>query len=394
MSSNTKIRAPTYQSKIRFDLDAQGIKSLTDEIIAKQKKVNDGIAALSPSECTFDTVIRPMGELENWATTLGGSCQFLQYVSTNKEIRDASAEAHQKLTDFDIEQGMREDLFRAVENVLSNTPVSTLSQTLPPEDLRLLNKIHLGFKRNGLALPPLQRERLKSIKKRISELGIQFSKNMNEDKTKCLFTREELDGLPEDFLQGLEKEVVDGQEKYVVTMKYPDLFPVLKMAKREATRKELEEKNGKKCPENVAFLEECVGLRLEAAKILGYENHAQFKLEVKMAKNEKNVTEFLSNLTGKLRPGAARELEKLKELKKKDKKVLGEADTDGQIRAWDFQYYNRMLLEEEYEVDHEKIKVCMLDLRGASPKQEANGQVEEWVLMSMPRSAYLTSDWE
>jgi Zn-dependent oligopeptidase len=94
---------------------------------------------------------------------------------------------------------------------------------------------------------------------------------VNEDDTKIEFTREELEGLSDDFLSGLKKTTVDGVEKYIVTMKYPDLIPVLKMAKKEETRKALDIANSTRCKENIAMLEEAVELRRECAKVILWE---------------------------------------------------------------------------------------------------------------------------
>ena len=59
----------------------------------------------------------------------------------------------------------------------------------------------------------------------MNNLRVKFSKNLNEDKGFVLFSKEELEGIPEDTLNQYEK--VDG--KFKVTFKYPDIFPILNM---------------------------------------------------------------------------------------------------------------------------------------------------------------------
>jgi metallopeptidase MepB len=84
-------------------------------------------------------------------------------------------------------------------------------------------------------------------------------------------------------------------------------------------------------------------------------NPLEFKLEVKMAKTPENVMSFLNDLKEKLMPLGLKELERLKQLKKKDLEASGNV-FDGSFNSWDYGYYNRMLLETEYEINHEKIK--------------------------------------
>lgn len=213
----------------------------------------------------------------------------------------------------------------------------------------------------GLDLPPDQRNKLKENQQRLAELKTQFSKNVNEDKTNIELSRDELEGMPEDFFAGREKKITDdGAEKFIVTMKYPDLFPVLKMAKREETRRRMDIANSTRCKkkkkkergtgtgrerftlkgfspltqlptplfalgkENIPMLEEAVKIRRENAKLLGYNAHTEYRLEVKMAKTEENVLKFLAELKEKLKPLAEKEIAVLKDLKKQEKEANGE----------------------------------------------------------------------
>lgn len=182
---------------------------------------------------------------------------------------------------------------------------------LDAESRRLVEKILLAFKQNGMYLLEEVREELKTKRKRISELGIDFKKNIAEDKTELLLSVEELEGCRASFFDGRDQR--DGL--YVVTMKYPDVFGVLMYAKRGDVRKKMEAAFSSRARVNEPLLEEAVQLRMECAQLLGYENHAAFRLENRMAGNVAAVMDLEHELIERLTPPAMQELEKLKELK-------------------------------------------------------------------------------
>jgi len=84
---------------------------------------------------------------------------------------------------------------------------------------------------NGLGIPAgPERERYKEIRKKLSNLGITFQKNLNEENGGIWFTREQLEGVPSDVVDGFEKGTGENDGKLRLTFKYPDLFPTLKFA--------------------------------------------------------------------------------------------------------------------------------------------------------------------
>ncbi|KAI0015553.1 peptidase family M3 [Xylariomycetidae sp. FL0641] len=314
----------------------------------------DKIAAeVPPEKATFASALVPMAHDENHAALSGRILGFYQYVSSDADLRNASTEAEKIMDEFSIECNMREDIYKIVEAAFQGQ--KTHEPDLDPESIRLLEKERKGYVRNGLGLPKgPQRDRFKDIKKRLSQISIQFQKNLNEENGGLWFTRAELDGVPDDVVDGFEKGTGENEGKVKLSFKYPDLFPALKFAKNPEVRQKIFVANENKCNQNTPLFKEAILLRDEAARMLGYQNHAAFRIEDKMAKVPETVNTFLADLRTKLTPGGKKEIEHLLELKQKDEKSRG-LTPDGKYYLWDHRYYDRMMVEQEYSIDEVKI---------------------------------------
>jgi len=144
--------------------------------------------------------------------------------------------------------------------------------------------------------------------------------------------------------------------KYYVSLKYPELFPVLQKAKRSITRKKMAKLSESECMnENITIFEEVLQLRKEEAQLLGFGNHAYYILDTKMAKDPIKVFEFLNDLSSKLSDYLVKDLNVLLNLKRQEMEERKDF-FDGKINFWDYRYYNRLLLEKEYNVDNEAIR--------------------------------------
>lgn len=176
--------------------------------------------------------------------------------------------------------------------------------------------------------------------KRIIEKENAFSKNLAEEKTELRFSEDQLKGLPKNTLATLGR---DG-EKYIVTMKYPDVIPVLQFCSNSDTRKEVMTAfNSRGGVANLKLLEETIQLRKEAVKLLGYADFPSYALENTMAETPKNVKEFLEDLRSKLEASGKKENEQLLKFKH-------ESGEEGKLETWDYSYYMNGLKEKLYHV--------------------------------------------
>jgi len=213
----------------------------------------------------------------------------------------------------------------------------------------------LDGKRAGLALPQKERDELMKLKKEMSHLSLEFSKNFNEENNTVSFTLEQLKGVPADVISGYTKRTENNTEVYDVTMKTPDIFPVFKFAQNPDTRRIAYSAYDGRLEINAPVLAQILDLRRKVAALLGYPTWADYATEVKMAKNARTVIEFLEDLEQKLRPIGAKERATLLALKQDECAELGYA-FDGELNMWDFWYYERLFLERTMDLDEQKVK--------------------------------------
>ncbi|KAF5909986.1 thimet oligopeptidase [Clarias magur] len=337
------------ENRLRWDLKPDQIHQLTDELIAKTKKVYDDVGALDIASVTYENTLKALADVEVEYTVQRNMLDFPQHVSSCKDVRTASTDADKKLSEFDVEMSMREDVYQRIVALKEKLQ----GESLTPEARRYMERLITLGKRNGLHLPKETQEEIKKIKKKLSTQSIDFNKHLNEDTTNLCFTREELGGLPEDFLNSLEK---DETGKLKLTLKYPHYFPTMKKCHVPETRRKLEEAFNSRCKEeNSVILKELVELRSQKSALLGFSTHADFVLEMNMSKVAKKVATFLDELGHKLKPLGEEEREIMMKLKEKEceKRNL---PFNKELHAWDMRYYMTQVEETQYAVDQNQLK--------------------------------------
>jgi thimet oligopeptidase len=301
-------------------------KSRVDALVASEDR---GFAA------TFEELDRIESDLE----TATSSATFLGHCHADKAVRDAASEMETEVGKFEIDLSTREDLYEALK--------AAPKEGLNPFQARLREKIVDDFRRSGLDLPGEKREEFKTLSKRLLELGIRYNKNLAEVTDFLPVTREELEGLPADYIERLEKT---GDGLYKVTLDYPDSIPFMTRAKSEDARRRLHELSNRRClPENADLLEEILGLRRRLAALMNLPSYAHYVLEDRMAKKPETVADFLSRLVGKLSPLAKEERAKLLDLKR------AEHPGAERLELWDTAYYHDGMLRRDYTVDENEV---------------------------------------
>ncbi|TIA50754.1 metallopeptidase MepB [Aureobasidium pullulans] len=320
-----------------------------ERLITQTRKVQEHIlSTVTPETATFANVILPLAHNQNSVSRKSPVLGFYEAASTDPGLREASTQAKKLYADFEIETKTHEGLF-----VLDDA-VAKKSEFLEHEDRRLLERYHRDYLRTGLGISLDERNRFKEIQRQLFKLTSEFEKNLREENAGLWFNLSELAGVSADIISSLDKGTDGNEGKVLLTFSFPHLFGVLKYATNSKTRRVYYTASENKCPANIPIFKEIMILRQEAAELLGYANHAAFRIEEKMAKTPKTVMNFLDDLNFRLSAGAKRDVEGLKELKRQDLADRGE-EPDDKFWLWDYAYYQRMMLESQFSVDRKEI---------------------------------------
>lgn len=254
------------------DYDKDRVKQLSTQLMKRSRDTYDRIGSLTPTDVNYENTLKAIAEEERDFATIEPALTFLQHVSEDSELRDVSCTVDKELSEFCVEMSMRQDVFRSVLELQKR------DLSLEPEEQRLLDRLLRDGKRNGLHLSTELQDKVKELKKKLTQLEIEFSKNLSEEKSTFEFSEEELSGLPEDFIKALDRTETG---RCIVTLKYPHYRPAVKKGRNPHTRATLECGFNSRCKaENEPILKQLTKLRNERASLLGYKTHADFITEV------------------------------------------------------------------------------------------------------------------
>ena len=303
---------------------------------------------------TFENTIETLDYTGEQLDRISSIFFNLNAAETNEEIQKIAQEVSPLLTEFSNDVALNTALFDRVKSVY-NTKASL---SLTEEQKTLLDKKYKGFSRNGANLNAEQKEILRAIDKEQSQLQLTFGENIlaETNRYELLITEvSDLEGLPEGAIEAAKQMAEEKDKKgWLLTLDYPSYVPFMTYAKNRDLRKELALAFGQKgfqndSLDNQAIVLKITQLRYKRAQLLGYETHAHFVLEERMAKTPETVRTFLEDLLEKAQPAAKKEFEELENFAKN-------LDNIDRLEKWDSAYYSEKLKQERFNFDDEQLK--------------------------------------
>jgi len=245
-------------------------------------------------------------------------------------------------------------LFRRIDALMRQA--DTLG--LDAEQKRVLERYHTSFRRAGAALDEAAKKRLAEIIERLAALGTAFSQDVLADEQAFalpLSGESELAGVPEFMREAMKSDARQrGLEGHVVTLSRSSIEPFLQFARRRDLREKVfrafitrGDNNG--ATDNKAIIAEIVALRAERARLLGYADFAQYRLDDAMAKTPAAVRSLLDTVWVRARN---------KELADRDalQALVQEEGGNFALAPWDWRYYADKLRKRLCDVDEAAVK--------------------------------------
>ncbi|KAF7541460.1 hypothetical protein G7054_g521 [Neopestalotiopsis clavispora] len=341
-----------------------------ENILEHSSDLQDSLATtISPQEATFSNVIRPLVDKLNRAKCrqqiLG---KILVAASPDSSLRDASREAQRLILAAETRRCMRVDiatLVSAVYKKYQEDDDGIGHDRLDAEDMYLLTHVYNEYRQSGAALvDPDRRDRLQAVTTEIDELCLAAQKALTDAKDGIWLTQSELSGIPDACFTNLRTHAPGGvngvEEQFWVPLHGTVPDQIMRDAVRGTTRHKLSVAVSKRCPANVEQLEEIVALRHEAAALLGFPDHASRRMEEKMAESVEEVERLLIDIRQNVEIYAAKEIERLLQLKRQDvacraHAIMDPEDDEETLFAWDWAFYSQKLRQTQYSLDTARI---------------------------------------
>ncbi|WP_423127581.1 M3 family metallopeptidase [Gaoshiqia sp. Z1-71] len=322
----------------------------------KQQQLEIDVITSNEEPAGFENTILAFdqsGRLLNQVMTVFGN---LNSANTNEDMQKLAREIFPKQTAHSDNIMLNKALFERVKAVYDQREQAGYDQ----EQLRVIEKYYQDFERNGANLPDESQARLRELNQQLSTLGLRFGENLLAETNKnfqlVVDSAVDLAGLPGGLIAAAADEAQKNsmEGKWIFTLQKPSLIPFLQYAENRDLREKIYRGYFMRGDNNNEFdnkeiVAQMVALRDEKAKLLGYENHAAYTIDINMAKTPGQVYDFLHELW---KPALAVAKNERKEMQA----IIDREGGNFKLASWDWWYYAEKLRKQKYDLDEEETK--------------------------------------
>lgn len=299
---------------------------------------------------TFDNTVAALEAVGRPLSLLSALLFNLNHANTNDQIQSLAREISPRLARFSNDIWMNPDLFKRVKEVFSQRS----SLDAGSDCLKLLDDTFKAFVRKGALLEGHSAVRYREVTEELSALTLQFGENVlaeTNDFKLHITDERDVEGIPEGAKATAHaKALAENKDGWIFTLQFPSYMPFMKHAVNRTLREKMfraysRRGNNGNDHDNNELVKKISALRIEKARLLGYNTYADYVLEERMAESKDKVMAFLDELLQSSLPFAGDDV--------RDVAQLAAADGIDTLQRWDFAYYGEKLKTARYKVNDE-----------------------------------------
>jgi oligopeptidase A len=325
-----------------------------DHLLAENRALIARVAAPAVP-ATWSDFVAPLEDANERLARAWGQVGHLNAVMNSPELRDAYNANLPKITQYYTEISQHSGLFQKCKAFAAAPGFETLGRA----QRKIVENELRDFRLGGAELSAERKTRFMEIRERLSQLSSRFSDNLL-DATNAFahyVDETELAGIPDDVRQAArEAAEADDRPGWKFTLHAPSYLPVMQYADNRALRELMYRayvtraaEFGKPEWDNTPLIADIVKLRPEMARLIGFNNFAEYSLAPKMAESPQQVLEFLNQLAARARPYAERDLHEVAEYAQVELKL-------DKLEAWDVPYVSEKLRMARYAFSDQEVK--------------------------------------
>ncbi len=320
------------------------------ELLARGRARIEELAALEKP--TFATVVEPLEDLQHQISRTWSPVSHLNAVLNSDALRAGYNACLPLLSAYQTDLAQSESLYRAYRTISEEEGAA-----LGPVQRQVIEHALRDFRLAGVGLPAERKERFKAVMLELTQLQAKFEENVLDATngwTYHVTAEEELRGLNEMLIEQARRRAHEQRvEGWVLTLDHPTYVAVVTDAESATLRRAFYEawttRASDKGPnagrwDNSSIMDNILRLRHEAARLLDFDNYAEYALSTRMARTVEEVLKFLHELARAARPAALREFAEL------------EAFAGRPLAAWDVGFYAERLQRSRYHVSQEELR--------------------------------------
>ena len=316
----------------------------------KQNKAEIEAICNNSETPTFENTIWAYDKSGELLGKVGGVFFNMMECMSDDELLQIAKEVMPMMSAHGDDIAMNPVLFEKIKYVYDHRA----EMNLDDQQNRVVEKYYNDFIRRGANLNEEDQAKLREINERLSILSLQFGNNLLKENSNfklVIDNEKDLAGLPQSSIDAAaEQAKKDGMEgKWAFTLSKPSLIPFLTYSDNSMLRDEIYNAYYNRCDnnneyDNKAIIKEMLALRLQKAQLFGFDNYANYVLDVNMAKDDKTVDKFLDGIFNSANELAKKELCEMQEL------------APAKIQRSDWWYYAEQLRKAKYDFDENQIR--------------------------------------